>query len=383
MPLSKLKFIKKYLPPILFLLSLFFLAKTLFLNFYPDFKIHYLAPFAVFKGLNPYLGGKGYFTPDVYPPFTILLFSPFILLPYGFAEKIWTLLSIIFLIGSLYLIFKINKEKMFSRIGFLISALLFAFYFPIKFTLGMGQINFLILFLVTLSIYFLNKNKNYLTGTFLSLSIMIKFFPILFLPYLIILKKWKILFSFIAVSTVVFLFTLIIIKPDINIYFYKNVLPTLFGGWKTDYYNQSLSGFLGRQISNGFARELLRIIISLILVAVPFLVILKNNSKKTTKVNLSFSLLITLTLLINNFSWQHHFVWLLFPFITIFYFIKNRKLDWSYYFVLGVSFFLVGFNLTNPNIFPVIFISHLFYGTLILWGLNLYLLLKKTSEAKT
>lgn len=383
MPLSKLKFIKRYLPFILFVLSLFFIAKTLFLNFYPDFKIHYLAPQAIFKGLNPYLGGKGYFTPDVHPPFTILLFSPFILLPYGFAEKIWTLLSIIFLTGSLYLIFKINNEKMFSRIGFLISALLFAFYFPIKFTLGMGQINFLILFLVTLSIYFLNKNKNYYAGVFLSLSIMIKFFPLLFLPYLIILKKWKILFSFIIVSVMIILFTLIVINPDINIYFYKNVLPTLFGGWKTDYYNQSLSGFLGRQMENGFARESLRIFISLILIAVSFLVIFKNNAKKTTIANLSFSLLITLTLLINNFSWQHHFVWLLFPFITIFYFIKNKKLDWSYYFVLGVSFFLVGFNLTNPNIFPVIFASHVFYGTIILWGLNLYLLLKKTSEVKT
>jgi len=383
MPLAKLKFIKKYLPPILFLLSLFFLAKTLFLNFYPDFKIHYLAPQAVFKGLNPYLGGRGYFTPDVHPPFTILLFSPFILFPYGFAEKIWTFLSIIFLIGSLYLIFKINKEKMFSGLGLIICSVIFTFYFPIKFTLGMGQINFLILFLVTLSIYFLNKNKNYYAGVFLSLSIMIKFFPLLFLPYLIILKKWKILFSFIIVSVMIILFTLIVINPDINIYFYKNVLPTLFGGWKTDYYNQSLSGFLGRQMENGFAREFLRIFISLILVAVPFLVILKNNVKKTTIVNLSFSLLITLTLLINNFSWQHHFVWLLFPFITIFYFIKNKKLDWSYYFVLGVSFFLVGFNLTNPNIFPVIFISHVFYGTLILWGLNLYLLLKKTSEVKT
>lgn len=383
MPLAKLKFIKKYLPPILFLLSLFFIIKTLFLNFYPDFKIHYLAPLAIFKGLNPYLGGKGYFTPEAYPPFTILLFSPFILLPYGFAEKIWTLLSIIFLIGSLYLIFKINNEKMLSRIGFLINALLFAFYFPIKFTLGMGQINFLILFLVTLSIYFLNKNKNYYSGAFLSLSIMIKFFPLLFLPYLIILKKWKILFSFIAVSTVVLLFTLIVIKPDINIYFYKNVLPTLFGDWKTDYYNQSLSGFLGRQMENGFAREFLRIFILLILVAVSFFVIFKNNAKKTTIANLSFSLLTTLTLLINNFSWQHHFVWLLFPFITIFYFIKNKKLDWSYYFVLGVSFLLVGFNLTNPNIFPVIFSSHVFYGTIVLWGLNLYLLLKKTSEVKT
>lgn len=382
MSLPKLKFIKKYLPLTLFILSLFFLVKSLFLNFYPDFKIHYLAPLAIFKGINPYLGGEGYFTPDVHPPFTILLFSPFTLFSYFLAEKIWTLFSIIFLISSVYLIFKINNEKMFSRLGFLISALLFAFYFPIKFTLGMGQINFLILFLTALSIYFLNKNKNYLTGTFLSLSIMIKFFPMLFLPYLIILKKWKIIFSFIVVSIIVLLFTFLVINPNINIYFYKNVLPTLLGGWKTDYYNQSLSGFLGRQMEAGFLREVFRELISLVLIIASFLIIWIKNSKKAGVANLSFSLLITLSLLINNFSWQHHFVWLLFPFITTFYFIKNKNLSWYYYFVLGVSFFLVGFNFKNPNEFPLILTSHVFYGSLMLWGLNLYLLLRKTSEAK-
>jgi hypothetical protein len=88
-------------------------------------------------------------------------------------------------------------------------------------------------------------------------------------------------------------------------------------------------------------------------------------------------------LLINNFSWQHHFVWLIFPLITNFYFIKNRKLGWLYFFVLGLSFFLIGLNLKNPNIFPIAFTSHVFYGTLMLWGLNLYLLLNKTSEVKT
>jgi len=381
MSLAKLKFIKKYLPPVLFVFSLFFIVKTLFLNYYPDFKIHYLAPISIFNGLNPYLGGKGYFTPDVHPPFTILLFSPFTLFPYYFAEKIWTLLSIFFLFASLYLIFKINSEKMFSRIGFLISALLFSFYFPIKFTLGMGQINFLILFLIMFSVYFLNKKKNYLSGTFLSLSIMIKFFPFFFLPYLIIFKKWKILFSFIIASGIVLLFTFIIINPNINIYYYKNVLPTLLDGWKTDYYNQSLSGFLGREMTNGSLREYTRIVVSIFLVIVSFFVIIKNKNKKAT--NLELSLLIIVSLLVNNFSWQHHFVWLVFPFITIFLFLKNKKLNWYYYFPLGLSFFLVGFNLKNPNILPVIFISHVFYGAVILWGFNLYLLLKKTSKAKT
>ncbi len=380
MPSPKLNKIIKYLPFIVFILSLFFIVKTLFLDFYPDFKIHFLAPQEILHGINPYLGGKEYFTPDVHPPFAILIFTPFILFSFEQAEKLWTLLSITLFSFSIYLIFKINKAKMFSAAGLYLCALTFAFYFPAKFTFGMGQINTLLLFLTVLSIYSLNKNKDYLSGVFLSLSVMIKFFPLMFLPYLIIFKKWKMLISFLITSLVILFVTLVFIKPNINIYFYKDVLPTLIGGWKTEYYNQSLSGFLGRLMDNGYQREMLRIFISSALILISFLVIIKNNSKKTNVINLILSLLVTLTLLINNFSWQHHFIWLIFPFITIFYFVKNEKLNWKYYSLLVLSFVLVSFNIKNPNLINPIFISHVFYGTLILWGLNLYLLFRKSAN---
>ena len=367
------KIIESYFPQIIFLFSLFFIVKTLFLNFYPDFKVHYLAPLAIFNGVNPYLGGKNFFTPDVHPPFAIFLFSPFTLFSYPVAEKLWTLISIALFFGSLTLIFKINKEKIYSKTGLLLTALICSFYFPVKFTLGMGQINFLILFLAVLSIYFLNKGKYYYSGFFLSLSVMIKFFPLLFLPYLVILKKWRVIFSFIifflGISAIVFL-----INPGINVDFYKNVLPTLLGGWKADYYNQSLSGFLARGVEDIYLREIIRIIISSLFILFSLILILKSPK---SLINLCLSLLITITLIINNFSWQHHFVWLLFPFITLFFYIKNNKLGPKYFFILGLSFFLVGINLSNPRLFPVILISHVFYGTIVLWGLNFYLISKR------
>jgi hypothetical protein len=128
----------------------------------------------------------------------------------------------------------------------------------------------------------------------------------------------------------------------------------------------------------GFLRELSRILISLVLVSVSFLIVWLKNSKKTEVINLILSLLITLSVLINNFSWQHHFVWLLFPFITILYFIKNKKLARYYYLILGISFFLVSLNLKTPGDFSLLFISHVFYGSIMLWGLNLYILAKDT-----
>ncbi len=358
----------------IFILSLFFIFKTLFLNFYPDFKVHYLSPIAVFSGNNPYKGGENFFTPEVYPPFVIYLFSPFILFSYSVAEKLWTALSIIFLFVSLYFIFKINGKFLFSTTGLLLSALFFTFYFPIKFTLGMGQINFLILFLTVLSVYFLNKNKEASSGFFLTLSMMIKFFPLLLLPYLLLLKKWKMLLS-IGITFCTISFFIFLLNPKLTLYFYGSVLPSLLGGWKGDYYNQSLAGFLTREVVFLPLREFMTVLFSLLLVIISFVTI---HIRKNIFSNLSVSLLISLSLLINNFSWQHVFVWLSFPFITIFYFIKDQRSSLFYFLVWGASFFLTGLNLPNPGIFPVIFISHVFYGALLLWALNIYLLLKKT-----
>jgi len=44
------------------------------------------------------------------------------------------------------------------------------------------------------------------------------------------------------------LFCGLLLDPKINVFFYRNVLPTFFGSWKMDYYNQSLSGFVGRSM---------------------------------------------------------------------------------------------------------------------------------------
>ena len=126
---------------------------------------------------------------------------------------------------------------MFSSSGFLI-LLLVSLSFPVKFTLGMGQINHLILLLFVLSIYFLEKRKTFLSGLSFSLSLAIKFFPIFFPLYFLLKKKWKILFYF-MISFCVLSLIAFIVNPQINLYFYKNIFPSFLSGWNTEYYNQS------------------------------------------------------------------------------------------------------------------------------------------------
>ncbi|RJQ26510.1 DUF2029 domain-containing protein [Candidatus Parcubacteria bacterium] len=356
--------------------GLFFAVKVLLLPGYPDFNIHYYAPGLVLKGLNPYVVQDRFFTQYVYPPFGLLFFLPFTFLPFLVAQKVWIVMSLMFFTASIYLIFKTLNKKYSSLMGLTLTAWFFIFYFPLKFSLGMGQINLLILFLVTLSIYLLNKKQDYLSGFFLAVSFVLKFFPVLFIPYLLLIRRWKVLISFVFSTVILNAVTFVFLKSDITIYFWKNIFLDLVRSSKDYYYNQSLDGsFLRMFGQNSFSSGSV-LVTALILLLVTFAVIYKNIKEKKYLINLHLSTLIVLSLMVNKFSWQHHFVWLVIPgLFTLFYILKN-KLSKKYLLVLLFGFLLTSLNFSDPGVVPLLFQSHVLMGAFVIWVLNLYLLYK-------
>ena len=134
------------------------MARAVFLGLFPDLTSYYFGPQHVLMGENPYREDTKYFTPLVYPPLVMVLFTPLAIIPYELAGKVWVLLSIMTLVLSLYLLSKLEEVRFFSLKNLFICSLVFI-AFPVRFTLGMGQINHLILFLFVLSLYFLQRNK--------------------------------------------------------------------------------------------------------------------------------------------------------------------------------------------------------------------------------
>lgn len=359
-----------------FLFSFLILLRVFFLNNYPDFNVTYYSSKFALSGINPYIGGKGLFVSQVYPPIFMLLLSPVWILPFFVSAVIWTLFSIFSIFVSVYLIFKTNSKNIFSSLGFFVLGLIFL-SFPLKFTLGMGQVNNFIFLIVVLAILFLNKNRRLVSGLILSLSLAIKFFPIFFPLYFLVMKKWKILTSVILGFIFLYLIAFIFIDPKINLYFYKDVFLTLLGGYKTDYYNQSLAGFIGRSFNQQLTREVTKYLLSIFFVAISFFAIWKTRKIKYIQ-NMHLGLLITLNLLVNNFSWQHHFVFMIFPFLATLFFIIDKKLKYRYLLILFISYVLISINLKNPNDFPIILQSHVFYGAVLLWVLQVFLILKNS-----
>lgn len=371
--LPKSNFVKFFLI-LLFLLSLVFFLKPLQADYYPDFSSYYYGAQTILHGGNPYLGGENFFGPFLYPPFALLFFLPFTFVSFFIAEKIFVVLSMLCLLLSFFILFKLFKISSFSLLAIFLLTLVFNF-FPEKFTLGMGQINNVVLLLMSLFLFFYIKKREYLAGMFLAIAIMLKLSPIILVLFLFIDKRWKVL---LATGTSLFIMTLAIVffvAPENNIYFLKTVLPSLINSWKIDYYNQALSGFLQREIPNIFLQQLLRTFLDIVLFLTSLFFIWKYRSKNDNTRLLSLSILMTLSLIINAFSWQHHFVWLLIPFIITFMYIKKHHLHIKFYILLGISYFLVAINLKNPSVVPTILQSHVLYGALLLYILDMYLLM--------
>jgi hypothetical protein len=63
--------------------------------------------------------------------------------------------------------------------------------------LELGQVNQLLFVMYIIAVYFLSKGKDFLSALFLAASLFLKPFALLFLPWLLLRKKWKMLLLFI------------------------------------------------------------------------------------------------------------------------------------------------------------------------------------------
>ncbi|MFH0863682.1 MAG: glycosyltransferase family 87 protein [Candidatus Gottesmanbacteria bacterium] len=329
----------------------------------PDFSVFYYGAKDLILGSNPYQNDK-LFTGINYPPLTLLFYMPLTLLSYNFAQFIWLMITLICLLGSIFLSLKILKIKITIKY-FLLVLSLSVLAFPIKFTFGMGQSNILALFLLLLSFYNWKKDKNIIGGIMLGICISIK--PILgfFLLFFVIYKAKKLII--ISLLTLSFFIMISIVYRGIDLYQYyiwQIIPPLLNPGGREVYYNQGLMAFISRHVLIPTIRISLNFFASLLLITISLIGIYKNN-----KSNIAFAIFFPMVLLLDTLSWQHHFVWLLFPFIIIYnYIIKMQNNSLKY--ILLFAYILVAINFKQPTFFW----SHVFLGTIIIWILNIYLL---------
>lgn len=320
----------------------------------PDFSVFYQSTYDLNRGINPYLESN-LFTGLGYPIVTTLFFTPFILLPYKIAQGMFVILSAFSVLAIVYLSLLLINRKVDWRQFLFFSALAYL-SFPTKFTLGMGQSSLLAYLLLLISYYFYRRKVKITSGIFLGITVLVK--PILGFIFLffILRKEWKIITTALFLIFSLTLLSIILYGFDKYYIYLTYVLPPLLRPVGREiYYNQGLMGFISRLTSNLLARSVITLTGSLFLITVT----VKNNKSENT----CFALFLTTLALVDTLSWQHHFVFLIFPFIVASNF---KKL-----FFLLLAYFLVSGNIKDPQIFsafPInLILSHTFFGAVILF----------------
>lgn len=360
---------------LLFLISLIYILKIFFVSRYYDFWFYYNSLQIFIQGGNPY---NSIAFPFTYPPLGLIFCLPFAVLPLILAEKAFIVFSFLCLFLSIGILFRFFKIPICSWLSIFLTILVLNF-FPVKFTLVMGQINTFILLLLTFFIYYYRGNKQYLSGIALAIALSLKIFPVLLIPYLVISKRWKILISMLLALIIISGAVYLIIPSNITGTFLTKTLPSIFQtGGGTYYFDQSLSSFVARTLHNPISVQLARIISGVILIGTYAILWLYRRFENNQLLGISSILILNIVL--NGFAWQHHFIWLIIPlFVTLFY-IKSKSLNHWFYLILGLSYLLMALNLKTPTIFPDYIQSHVFYGAILLYGLIMYLIVFKINK---
>lgn len=167
--------------------------------------------FDIFE-FNQYAWSKGYESviADFYlnSPFTSTLFYPFAWIKNAYYSKLlFNLISVLFFTMSLQLF---SKKYLSNNNRFLLLTIPFLFFIPIRNNIEFGQVYILLISLILLGYYYIDSNKKIAGELFLSLSILIKVFPLIYCIPLLISKKWK------SIMTI-FICTLILVSISIPI----------------------------------------------------------------------------------------------------------------------------------------------------------------------
>lgn len=157
-----------------------------------DFVHYYHAARAVLEGGDIYAAGIRWY---IYPPLLAVLLSPLALLPFGIAAAAWTVFNAGIVLASLRLgaedlsrRFAVRVDAALIPVVMLISAAVMAD--KIRADLRLGQTDALVLLAMTLGLTWLGRRPA-LCGLAIGLIVNIKYQGLVFLPYLIVRRRWR------------------------------------------------------------------------------------------------------------------------------------------------------------------------------------------------
>jgi len=189
---------------------LFMISEIMNIRFWlSDFEVYYNAAKRILHAQNLYQIVEDRHYVFKYSPASAIYFIPFTIFPFQIAKYIYWLFLTSLIVYGFYLSIKMLKPSLIIKqqigainITIILATLILAIHFSRE--LHLGQVNYLLLFLFILALFFYVKHYRILFSFIIASSIFIKPFGLIFLPYFILKKKYYELVLFGCFALVLF-----------------------------------------------------------------------------------------------------------------------------------------------------------------------------------
>jgi hypothetical protein len=308
--------------------------------------------------------------------------------PYNSAKTInvW-IIGLVWLIGNIILIWSLLPEHRLAGAIFVGLATIFP---PALFGVYLGQLSMYVYALILLTLLALRKQAYTLAGIFTALAMLCKTHVGLFLLYFLVKRKWAVLIS--ALCTLLFFVGLSVafFGFDPWVIYVAKILPKCLSGMAY-YGNQSVHGFLARLfiddprvifsatiLPSSAWLSILSAVVSFSIIGTTIWHIVKVKANSPI---MELSCIVLALLLANRVAFIHHFVWAYFSIIYLWsYFLREKVFNTAIGIVLitGTALLFLPWH-TFFHLFIVLewprqLGCNTFFGTLLLWFVNLWII---------
>lgn len=285
-----------------------------------------LSPYqpAYFQALGAELDRKIY--PFLYPPPSLVLFSPFLLVEYPQAKLFFSMLNLFlwwFLAWSAYRFYCELQSVAHDAKAAVIIFLLMTVFAPVNDNIRTGQVNLVVVAcLAPLISGQLTTAMRVLAGILFAAAVILKVYLLLLLPLLVIFRAWTILASTLITSAVLISATFLLMPLALwgdwimlsrEGAGYGQLMPHVL----TLPWNQSLNGFLMRQV-NGREIEglymywpLMLYVAAALIAGFIYFVIARYLTAHRHGMRLAVAMVLAVITLLAPLTWLHHFVFLI------------------------------------------------------------------------
>lgn len=378
---------------------------------YSDFNCFYTAGKRVLEQKDIYVLRDQETAEFRYAPIFAVLMSGLALMDRDSADTVWFMINFFLLIITFIFLKKlIIKQKLDFKRSFILYALTIVGTFRfILHNFDAGQTNILMLASIIMGLYFIAQKREIVGGAIFAFSIMIKYTPLVFIPYFLVKRKFKLSFVIIISVIIYFLLPSLFIGFKKNIFYLKNLLPfltqsTIFDQMTVlDPKNQSLLSMISRFFTYCIAYfhappmpfqswNLSAAKINLIFVSAAiflYLMVFCNPKRRdiakdsSIYYNIDYAQLLICVILFNLNSWKPNYILLAMAyFIVLYYLLSVRFKDIVALMLLIISYIL---NLiTMDAIFgKTITYKLCFYSPLTISALITFALLFKIKFSKS